>query len=69
VNLFERVFEELLQRNYYHHDRIQQSEDKKLQHKSRELNQIDEQAKAFEKNMELAAYEIEQWLINHQKKK
>lgn len=67
MGLLEQVFNEMLQRKYRQHDFIQQNEEKKLYKKSLELNQVDELAEAFEQKMELAAYEMEQWLIQHKK--
>jgi Mg2+ and Co2+ transporter CorA len=65
MSLLENVFSEVLQRNYRQHDRIQRNEDEKLRKIQVGLKQIDELAEAFEQRMDLAASEMEQWILKN----
>lgn len=67
MGIIELIFSEWVERNYRQHDAIQRKEDVKLSRKSQELNQVDKQAEMFEQRMELAAKEMELWLIKHKK--
>jgi hypothetical protein len=65
MGIIELIFSQWIERNYRQHDAIQRKEDRKLSRKSQELNQVDELASFFEKRMELAAEEMELWLIEN----
>jgi Mg2+ and Co2+ transporter CorA len=65
MSLLERVFNEVLQRNYRQHDRIQRNEDERLRKIQVGLKQIDELAEAFEQRMDLAASEMEQVILKN----
>jgi hypothetical protein len=65
MGIIEQIFSELLEGKYRQHDVIQRKEDEKLYRKSLELNQVDELTDVFEKKMEIAAHEMEQWLMKH----
>jgi hypothetical protein len=67
MDLIERVFSEWIQGKYRQHDFNQRNEDEKLRKKSVELAKIDELTEQFEQRMELAAHEMEQWLIKHKR--
>ncbi|WP_299095389.1 hypothetical protein [uncultured Metabacillus sp.] len=63
--IIEQVFRGLLENVYRRHDHIQRKEDANLYRKERELNQMDRLSDEFEQRMELAAVEMEKWLIKH----
>ncbi|MGM7719646.1 hypothetical protein [Metabacillus sp. Hm71] len=69
MRIIEQVFRGLVENVYRQHDHIQVNEDEKLQRKQLELDQMDVLANEFEQKMELAAVEMEKWLIKHKKMK
>lgn len=65
--MIELIFNKFIERRYLQHETIQRSEDRKLQNKSLELNEIDDLAVEFEQTMEITAFEMEQWIIKNKK--
>ncbi|OAS88991.1 MULTISPECIES: hypothetical protein [Metabacillus] len=67
MSLLEKMFSEVLERNYRQHDRIQRNEDERLRKIQIGLKQIDELAESFEQRMDLAASEMEQMILKNNK--
>lgn len=65
MSLLEKMFSEVLERNYRQHDRIQRNEDERLRKIQIGLKQIDELAESFEQRMDLAASEMEQMILKN----
>ncbi|MGG3805960.1 hypothetical protein [Metabacillus fastidiosus] len=65
-----KEFERFIEKIYQRHDKIQSSEEGKMNRMDQNLQELELVAEKFEQKMERAAFDIEEWLKNrdrHQK--